>query len=345
MKILFLSTRGEGLGVANRASMEGNTVSIFSRGDVGKAGEGMLSKVGSWRPELVKNNLIVCDTPMFFNFEDVLASSGKPVLGCSKLGYMLMNQKREDFLMQCGVATRSKIEHIVTVHAWFNGRDWVRPFLILWNENHLLPGNLGPVVECMGSVIKRIKGDPPFAEEIGKNLSKLGIRDFVTISYGWDGEELFPVGVFCGMMYDAMETMIEGLFGDISDVMFEVATGTLKQLDITSDYMISVRMTAPPWPYMSTSRNGCQIFGIDEGNLKHIFLCDVYKDDDIYVGGSDSGIILKATARGRSIEEAQRRVYRTLGNLDIAHKQYRIDIGDGATDHFATWHKRGLINE
>jgi phosphoribosylamine-glycine ligase len=68
--------------------------------------------------------------------------------------------------------------------------------------------------------------------------------------------------------------------------------------------------------------------GLEDANLKHIFLTDVYLDNfGNYRWAGADGVLLKATARGRNIPEARRRAYRTIRNLSVLDAQYRQDIG------------------
>lgn len=347
MRILFLSIRGEGLGVGWRMATESDTVSVFSTMDIGRSGEGMLNKIPSWRPELSKSDLVVCDRPWFHDHEDVIKSQVKAVLGCSKFGFMLMGRKKDAFLEGCGLAKCSNIEQTVAVHAWFNGRNWVRPFYLSSVEHYLMPGDLGPAVDSMGCALVRLKEDPPSSDTIGKNLRRLGVKDFVTLIYAWEDGELKISGVYCGMAYDIVEAIAEGLYGNLSDLLFKIAMGITDELDVSDDYLLSVRVTKPPWPYIypSDGSEGLEIKGINDNNLKHLFLCDVRKDNGQYFTGDGNSIVMKAAARGRTLKEASRRVYRTLGNIELDGKQYRLDIGKKAKDEFALWDSRGLIND
>ncbi|MBU2249795.1 MAG: hypothetical protein KKD77_23815, partial [Gammaproteobacteria bacterium] len=122
-----------------------------------------------------------------------------------------------------------------------------------------------------------------------------------------------------GFDENAMDLLIEGLREPITDLIFETATGTKKEMNLTEDYLICVRVMS--------DRQNTMIEGLNEENLKHIHLYNVSKDlaGNYYSWG---GTVLKVTARGRSIKEARRRVYRTLKNIHIDDIQYRTDIGE-----------------
>jgi len=123
-----------------------------------------------------------------------------------------------------------------------------------------------------------------------------------------------------GFQDNMMDLLIEGLREPITDLIFETATGTKKEMDLTEDSLICVRVTSDV--------SNTMIYGLNEESLKHIHLYNVSKDlaGNYYSWG---GTVLKVCARGRNVKEARRRVYRTLNNIDLEDKQYRTDIGEG----------------
>jgi hypothetical protein len=327
LKILYLTSDSDGLGIAKRFLDEGNTVKVFLRNG-SSAGDGLVDKVDSWRTELPDTDFVVSGSPEFAVYEDVFRQYGKPYIGGSKLGRLLTKGRRKEFLDHCGVTMCSNFEHKVMIHGFFNGRDWVKPLLISVVDTSLFPSDLGPEVGCMGSTMRVIKKWPDFVEQIGQGLRKLGVRDLISIPFDFEYQVL---GVGCGFVYDIIEGIAEGVKEDLSDFLFRLANGLPESIDITTDYLVTVRLTVPPFPYpLGMEGPKIDIIGLDEHNLKHIFLSDVCFSGEGYKACTTSGNTMKVTARGRDLREAQRRVYRTLGNLTLQNKQYRIDIGDKA---------------
>lgn len=327
MKILYLTTDSDGLGIAKRFLDEGNSVKVFLQ-DGSSAGDGLVNKVPSWRPELADADFVVCGSLDFARYEEVFKQYGKPYIGSPDAARVLLAGRRKQFLDHCGVTMCSKFEHKVMIHGFFNGRDWVKPLLISVIDNTLFPGDLGPEIGCMGCTMKVIKKWPAFVEKIGKGLRKLGVRDLISIPFNCKMEVL---GVGCGFLSDVIEGIAEGAKEDLSDFLFRLANGLPESINITTDYLITVRLTIPPFPYLGfIDETNYRINGLDEHNLKHIFLSDVIFSEDNYYACSTTGNTLKVTARGRDLREAQRRVYRTLGNLAVPSKQYRNDVGEKA---------------
>lgn len=98
------------------------------------------------------------------------------------------------------------------------------------------------------------------------------------------------------------------------------------------NFAIGVRFTVAPFPHSPGNRH-IIIEGVSQKNLRHLHFYDMslLDENSCDVIGNDLGI---ATARGLDIRECQRRVYRTLSNLEVENIQYRTDIGYDAFDAF-----------
>jgi len=221
----------------------------------------------------------------------------------------------------------------ISTEGWFNGRDFIRPFNHTFEEKRFMNDDLGPNTGCSGNVVFTTQGDKLTAETVEKLkpfLSKTGYRGPVDINTIINEENSWALEATCRLGYDACEALVEGLREPLIDLLFETATGTKKEMELSNQYLIAVRLTVPPYPMekVKPEDHGEPILGLDEFKLKHIFLCDVYfEDNELKYAGSD-GVVLKATASGRDVREAKRRVYRTLKDVKVGSKQYRTDIGD-----------------
>jgi len=57
---------------------------------------------------------------------------------------------------------------------------------------------------------------------------------------------------------------------------------------------------------------------------------DTKKVGKEYMSAGSKGRLMQVVARGRTVDECRRRVYRTISNLSIDNVQYRTDIGYAA---------------
>jgi len=87
--------------------------------------------------------------------------------------------------------------------------------------------------------------------------------------------------------------------------------------------------------------NSTLIEGINENNLKHLWLRDVYVEDNKYYSAKCDGYLMTVTARGLTPNKAFRRTHRTIGNLRINNLQYRRDIGEGLNERYEKIKKWG----
>jgi phosphoribosylamine--glycine ligase len=227
----------------------------------------------------------------------------------------------------------------VSTEGWFNGRDFLRPFNHTFEEKRFMEGNLGPNTGCMGNVIiarDSNKLTRATVERLKPFLLKIGYRGPVDVNCIVNADGAFALEATARFGYDAIEGLIEGLKESPLDLFFETAMGTKKEMDITEDSMIAVRLTVPPYPAEDVEQIdwGDPITGINVDNIKHLFLCNVYADheDNKFKVAKADGVVLKATAHGGKkgtdyTSFARDRVYRTLGNIKCSNNQYRLDIG------------------
>ena len=220
----------------------------------------------------------------------------------------------------------------VSTEGWFNGRDWVTPFNHTFEEKLLFP-NGGPNTGCMGNVVITSQSNRltrNTVEKMTDKLRKINYRGPVDINAMVDNKHARALEFTSRLGYDAIESLLEGLKEPAFDLFFETALGVKKEMDITNDFMIAVRMSSPPWPHSEPDKEalGMPILGINEQNLKHLWLTDIMFKGGKYLYSASDGVVAKATARGRSVKEARNRVYRTVDEIKFQSKQFRSDIGE-----------------
>lgn len=218
----------------------------------------------------------------------------------------------------------------VSTEGWFNGTDWITPFNHTFEEKKLMPGNTGPGTGCMGNVVIPAQHDKLVKETLEKMtpfLRKAGYRGPLDINCIVNQDTAYFLEFTCRMGYDAVEALMTGLKEPVGALLFETATGVKKEMALTKDYMISVRLAQPPYPFHFQDGAEAPLEGIIPENRKFIYLCGVKKvKDNLLTTGSD-GVVAKVTASGRSIQEARSRVKRTLNNIKGIDLFWRHDVG------------------
>ena len=212
----------------------------------------------------------------------------------------------------------------VSCQGWFNGRDWISPFSISFAHKSSY-GGLYPDTFSRGNVVVSL-GDNPLTRSTLLKLTPLlksqGYKGPVNVTCIVNDQGIYVISLSTHFEYDSIEALLEGLKEDSYDLFFETSLGVKKVMNLTNDIMISVRLHCYP------VKEGLPILGISSENIKHLFLIDVYLDDsDHYRYSGRGGVVAKVAARGRDINEARSRVYRTISNLAVYNAQYDSNIG------------------
>jgi phosphoribosylamine--glycine ligase len=253
----------------------------------------------------------------------------------------------------------------VSTEGWFNGSSFVTPFNHTFEDKRFLAGDLGQNTGCMGNIVLRASDDSKLVREsilrTEPFLRMLGYRGPFDINTIVNESGAYALEVTSRMGYDAVEALAEGLDEPFGDFLFDIAMGTKKSMELTSDTMIAVRLSVPPWPMRRPDRDsgGESVLGIDEDTLVHLFLTDLEYKDGSYITAGGDGVLLKATAIGAVTPpkplnngkrsrpdytyEARRRVYRLLDKIKVSNKQYRTDIGARANGDIAQLKEWGWL--
>jgi len=244
----------------------------------------------------------------------------------------------------------------VSTEGWFNGNEFIRPFNHTFEEKRFLAGNLGVNTGCMGNIVIRADGNrltSATVERIAPFLRMIGYRGPLDVNCIVTEDGAYALEATSRMGYDAVEALIEGLEEPAGQFLLDVANGTKKEMKLTEDTMIAVRLSVPPWPVRKPDSDDEPepITGIDDDNIWHLFLTDLFQERGDYFTASGDGVLLKATAVG-SINrrgkpdytyEARRRVYRLLDKIAVLGKQYRTDIGARVNDDIAKLKQWGWL--
>jgi len=250
----------------------------------------------------------------------------------------------------------------VSTEGWFNGTQFVPPFNHTFEEKRFLAGGLGQNTGCMGNVVLAAdqRGNALTHATVARLsgfLQQVGYRGPLDINCIVNEEGAFALEATSRMGYDAVEALAEGLTVPLSDFLYGIATGSAKECPLTDQTMIAVRVSVPPWPVRQPDgdSHGELVEGIDDETLPHLFLTDVYRDNEGYKTAAGDGVLLKATAKGpaRRLEDDQlqddytyycrSRVYRLLEKIKVSSKQYRIDIGQRVNKDMAKLKSLGWL--
>jgi len=255
-----------------------------------------------------------------------------------------------DIVVQECIPKECSVE--ISTEGWFNGIDFIHPFNHTFEEKHYLPGDIGKMTGCAGNVVLPLERPSRLVKETVMRfkpiLSKAGYRGPIDINCIVTKDKAYALELTCRFGFDAFEALMTGLNEPVGAFLFDVATGVKKDMALRNDFLITVRVTRDPYPYckpadLDEPDKGMPICGLTETDLKFTYLCDVYKDGDQIKYAASDGVVLKATAFGRSVKEAQHRVYKICKNIQAIDIAYCNDIGDRVDKDIALLREWGWL--
>jgi len=244
---------------------------------------------------------------------------------------------QQDFILQEFVGG---IE--LSTEVWFSDGLPVFPPNGTMEEKKFMAGNIGPNTGCQGSIVWPYPvAEPRIVQQTIKKLYPAlkamqynGCLDINTI-VGEDGKAYF-LEFTSRFGYSAIYALAEILNDDLGKVLYECAKGTLKKMDIRTEFGMAIRLSVPPYPLESHSPGHGAIVRESKDKpvrnvpLGHSWLLDVKKDsekDELVTCGID-GAILEVTSSGNSIDQAKDLLYKRVKEVDLPDVQYRNDIGE-----------------
>lgn len=236
----------------------------------------------------------------------------------------------------------------VSCEGWFNGSRFVEPLNITFEEKRFMEGGLGPNTGCMGNVVVPLVGRPRIVQDgIGRLEKVLRSSDYrgpLDLNSIVTRDSLFGLEFTARFGYDAVQALLEGLRGEIGELLHGVATGKSNKMQLVHEYLIAVRLTVPPYPHEERPGGvNVPVFGVTDGAAKHLWPSGLRIEAGQPIGCSPDGNLLAVTAWGSTVREARRRVYRTVERLVIPDVQYRRDIGERVERDMAQLREWGWV--
>lgn len=314
MNILFLSKNGENLSLARKLADEGNYVQIaLSSHPINKNIGERLDIVPEWRPLIKTTDFIICDGEGYGNRMDDIGGFRIPIFGSSKASDLFNSEKdkRVELLKKHNL-NFEPIQNALRfkAHTFFNGRHFANPILYS--------------IESDGSVMfsssrpNRVRED--VLRKIEPIVAKARYRGLVNIDLNMNEFDYSINSVHLGLS-NILDTLKECLTERLTDLLFEIATGTKNRIKIRRNFLISVPVVMPPLMFEP------KINGINEHNRKHLGLNSVTEDSEDYSYNSLNSRVFSVTARSDSIVEAKRRAYRTISNISLHGCSYPKEVG------------------
>ena len=328
MRILIISSKGRGLGVAYKLQQEGHEVVLKISDPYADVGNGIVPRThGSIRKVLdQKIDYVLVFGYQFGDLSSYLMDKGYPVIGdCPFSEIMETNdeyrQMTEELLQQKG---ENPLDGFVQC-GWFNGEDFLPNFYQGRVHQRTMPGEIGPAVPSSGASLLQVRGRPSgLTRAIERPLRSSKYVGPVIVHGGKLSCYFYPGITEC------MLVMLRQPLGEFFRLLGEKKARISKN----RDWAVAIQVSVPPYPNQKIARQakGIGLLGssweTNEG-LKYLWMEDVMREGDTFFCAGTSGSLGYATAHGRTLKETRRRAIRLIERMDVANVQFRSDIGEG----------------
>jgi phosphoribosylamine-glycine ligase len=248
----------------------------------------------------------------------------------------------------------------VACSAFFNGTEFMKNKegkvvgFLNFEEKKECDGGTGETTGEMGTTFIGCTEDNQMFKDIIMRpkiisvLKKIGFRGVFDINCikTKDGMvALEPTSRF-GIPSTSYEFM-EGMKSPVAELLFAVAMGENKPIEIKEGVGMVMCVVAKPYPVEAdiddeATSQGEKLWILNEGKpikdfteeqKKHIHLQNFYKDDGGYFVATKNGYLLTVTAKGKTIESTRNTLIEYIkDNLYISGMKYRSDIGKRVED-------------
>lgn len=328
MKLIVVSDTGGGLGLAMHLTSEGHNVVLMAPEDK-SIGEGLVPKQNnSTLPDIV-----IYDHDGFHEAAEELKERGLRVIGASRWSDTLEHNPdyAKSIIQSLGWETEGPEEGInYYITGWFNGANYISIYTSLVYRR-FMSGGQGPDVNFTGVVSNFWQGRNPkirktFLDPLEKVLRRANHRGPFH-AHAIISDNSFWVKEISASFNSPLSLLLyENSKLSTSDIILRLFNEDSQPITAIEQWATGILITVPPFPYEVES-DPVALKGIQPANLKHMWLVDVMKQDSQYSSCGLHGKLGYITARGSSVSEATKRVYRTIKNLNIRDLQYRNDVG------------------
>ena len=234
MRFLFISKTGGQMALATRVSDEGHYTTLSSTNNIG----GGLVRNIPYLPNLsnlILNefpDLVVFDNPTYGKLADNLRTRGIRTLFTSNWSNVLNTNPEYNRMVVKTLGfenyDKTKEGYPITIEGWFNGNKFITGMLA-YVYRRLFPENIGPSVDCMGSVVYGKFNKGKLYKQTLKNievpLRKVDYRGPISLDVVINSKGFSVKQLYAQPRRGTTTALFEGTKSSVGDVLFALATG------------------------------------------------------------------------------------------------------------------------
>lgn len=235
----------------------------------------------------------------------------------------------------------------VAVGAFFNGSQFMTPINVNFEHKKLFPGNIGPATGEMGTTMYWSDPNKIFGATLQKMEAKLAEEKYVgymDVNCIVNGQGIYPLEFTARFGYPTISIQQEGISMPISEFLYGMADGTLKEFKTKKGFQLGIRIVMPPFPFNDDQTYNTytkdSVIGFKKKNLEGLHIEDVKMSKDEWLVAGCSGVVMIVVGTGPTMKQAKAQAYSRLSNIMIPGMYYRDDIGERWTedsDRLHTW--------
>lgn len=223
----------------------------------------------------------------------------------------------------------------ISVSAFFNGKEFIKPINITFEHKKLFPKELGVSTGEMGSSMFWVNQSPIFEATLQKfepSLVKQNFIGHIDINCIVNGNGIYPLEFTSRFGYPQIFIQRAGINQPIGELLYKVATGQHFKIATKKGFQVGAFMVVPPFPY--DDKKTFELFSKDavvvfRKDLKEgIHPMHLKKVNEEWLITGNTGIALLVTGTGITMRDAQKMMNNRISNVIVNNGYYRTDIGD-----------------
>lgn len=238
----------------------------------------------------------------------------------------------------------------VAVGAFFNGKEFIFPINVNFEHKKLFPGNIGPSTGEMGTAMYWSDPNKIFAATLAKMQAKFAEENYIgymDVNCIVNAQGIYPLEFTARFGYPTICIQQEGINMPLSEFLYGMAEGTLKEFRYKRGFQIGVRIVMPPYPftdeesYNTYTKEAAIMF--KKENYEGVHIEDIKRINGQWEVAGNTGVILTIVGTGQTMKQAQAQVYNRINNIIIPGMYYRTDIGNRWFDDVDKLHAWGYL--
>lgn len=223
----------------------------------------------------------------------------------------------------------------ISVAAFFNGKEFLKPVNITFEHKKLFPKELGVSTGEMGTSMFWSDENPIFEATLRKFETTLAKDNFVghiDINCIVNSNGIYPLEFTSRFGYPQVQIQRAGINEPFGNFLYKVAKGEKFVINTKTGFQVGAYIVVPPFPYddkktfETFSKDAVVIFRKEMKEGLHPMHLKMINKEWLITG--DSGLALLVTGTGLTMRDAQKMMFNRIKNVIINNAYYRTDIGD-----------------